>query len=347
MKTKILIIVLVVVCVLLAAVAGVLIYRSAKDYVPSLDYEKLYKAHQPDETVAYAGDEEISWDRYYNVFAGYAQQLEYYMTQMETYYGKKIEWDDVAGEDGSTFAEQPKLYAEDLLKQSGGLSRYAEAVGTEYKPDDENSVYELFKSAFGENGERLGDDEALEWMNDKGYVHVIHILFMTKNRETGEAVDQDTIIEKKALAQEKYEELSSIENDMDRLAAFRTNISEYNEDPGMITFPDGYTFLDGSMYAEFCSAAKALKDYEVSEPVETVAGYHIIMRLPLNPDEVLFENYVNGDTTSTARLECAYEKFDKTANEYYEKTDFNYIDGFNVPNIKEYLKRYNIIGRKN
>jgi len=58
-------------------------------------------------------------------------------------------------------------------------------------------------------------------------------------------------------------------------------IEQYGEDPGMKTSPDGYVFTTGEMVEEFEKTAFNLNEGEISKPVKTQFGYHIIMRMPL------------------------------------------------------------------
>ena len=57
---------------------------------------------------------------------------------------------------------------------------------------------------------------------------------------------------------------------------FDTAMQEYSEDPGLKSNPDGYTFTRGKMIKEFENAAFDLEVGQVSEPVKSSFGWHII-----------------------------------------------------------------------
>ena len=58
-------------------------------------------------------------------------------------------------------------------------------------------------------------------------------------------------------------------------------IEEYGKDPGMASNLNGYVFTTGEMVKEFETATFALDESEISKPVQSQFGYHIIKRLPL------------------------------------------------------------------
>ena len=78
---------------------------------------------------------------------------------------------------------------------------------------------------------------------------------------------------------------------LERLLAgedFDTLMAEYGEDPGMRANPDGYTFTSGMMVQEFEEGTLALEIGEISDVIETVHGYHIILRIEPDPYDDLF-----------------------------------------------------------
>lgn len=155
-----------------------------------------------------------------------------------------------------------------------------------------NKVQEEYTEAEKEHFE----DEAL-----KSVVTVKHILFtfdeaatdpeqnkqetLERANEILETYREQVEAEKQKLMQE--EGLTELSNDQIleiEMKVFEKLRKKYNEDPGQ--GKEGYTFGEGTMVEEFYDASLELQVGQVSEPVETTYGYHIIMRLPLNEEYV-------------------------------------------------------------
>ena len=147
---------------------------------------------------------------------------------------------------------------------------------------------------FGEGTQGYPTDaEVKTYAEDElGYYRAKHILLLTKDMTqtvtnddgtTGYApLDDETIAQKKAKADELLQQLRASD---DPIALFDQLMNENSEDTGLAANPDGYTTSKGAMVPEFEQAALALKDGEISGIVESVYGYHIILRLPLNPSD--------------------------------------------------------------
>ena len=129
------------------------------------------------------------------------------------------------------------------------------------------------------------DAEVLSYAQDQlGIYRAKHILLMTVDGQTREPLPQEEIDEKRARIDDMLAQLRAAE---DPIALFDQLMNEYSEDgrdaDGNLGYPDGYTTVKGQMVAEFENAALALKDGEISDVVESEFGYHIILRLPLDP----------------------------------------------------------------
>jgi len=65
-------------------------------------------------------------------------------------------------------------------------------------------------------------------------------------------------------------------------------IRAYGDDPGMQTYPDGYSFVTGVMIESFYEATRELTIGEISDLVPSVFGYHIIKRVEPDRENVMF-----------------------------------------------------------
>lgn len=95
-----------------------------------------------------------------------------------------------------------------------------------------------------------------------------HILISTVD-ENGNPLSEEKVKELKKIVDEIYDEIK-------KGADFDSLMNEFGEDPGVKANPDGYVFTKGDMVPEFENAAYALEVGQVSEPVLSAYGYHII-----------------------------------------------------------------------
>ena len=193
-----------------------------------------------------------------------------------------------------------------------------------------------YTDTYGANGEKVGDEQALGYLADQGYLYANHILLTTMDLQTGEALDEETVAAKAAQAQELADALRAIEDPEELLKRFRELKEEYDEDTGKTAYPDGYVFLPGEMVAEFEEGVKDLADYGVSQPVQTSYGYHVILRLPLSADTVV--SYDNNGAAVTGR--SLFASFDYAAglDAYLENLSVEYVGDFQAPDLSKYVK---------
>lgn len=124
---------------------------------------------------------------------------------------------------------------------------------------------------FGEGGEyRVAADEIRTYM-DENYLRAKHVL-ISEGTENAEALAKE--VAERAKGGESFDSL----------------IAAYGEDPGMTQQPEGYVFKEGDMVDEFYQGTLALGEGEISEPVKSSFGWHVIQRLPFD-DDFIAQNY--------------------------------------------------------
>lgn len=105
------------------------------------------------------------------------------------------------------------------------------------------------------------------YAEENGWVRVKHVLI-----NFSETVTEEDALKK---AQEVCDRAANGED-------FDAMVTELSEDPGSTTYADGYLVaVDSGMVKSFETAALALKEGEVSTPVKSDYGYHVIKRYPI------------------------------------------------------------------
>ena len=192
-----------------------------------------------------------------------------------------------------------------------------------------NYDVKLQEKYFGpDSGSYPTDAEVLSYAQDDLQIYrAKHILLLTRdmtkpitNEEgvpTGEyePLDDATIAEKKALADRLLAQLRASD---DPVTLFDELMNQYSEDTGLAANPDGYTTQKGQMVAEFEDTALALKDGEISGVVESSYGYHIILRLPLDPADYRSDLIAQ---RMQEKREQWVEEYGLTTTEAYDKID--------------------------
>ena len=142
---------------------------------------------------------------------------------------------------------------------------------------------QLRERYFGEDsGGYPTDAEVQAWLDEQGIYRAKHILLATIDLDTREPLDEAAVAQKKAKADDILAQLRGAE---DPITLFDQLMNEHSEDTGLAANPEGYTTEKGMMVAPFEEAALALKNGEISDVVESDFGYHIILRLPMDPDD--------------------------------------------------------------
>ena len=136
----------------------------------------------------------------------------------------------------------------------------------------------LMDGLYGTEGTDAPDAAKLE---EAGVLHAKHILIkaVPVTDEAGNVTD-DGMAAAQAEAQSLYDQLLTAEDPMTLFDQLMTEHTDDVDSAGNINGgTEGYTFADGEMVDEFYEGTKALGEGEISQPIQSQYGYHIILRL--------------------------------------------------------------------
>ena len=337
-----------------------------------VDYEAIYALHEPEEVVMTVDGRDVTWQDYFYAFYNQAQGMEQTF-QMYQSYGMAMGWESQANEAGQTFADLVDESAEKTMRSLITMESLAEEKGVTLNEEEEAQLEAEHKDNIsyfcGENGteedlyakletmylskgfysrlirhsyltqailrtegEQLSDEEVLSWMEENGILSANHILIGTMNLSTGEALDEAQVEEKTALAQQIAQELQAIEDPVEREKRFLELKGQYCEDTGNV---EGYVFGPGVMVEEFYNGTQTLAEGEVSDPVQSSYGYHIILRRPLKADD----SVMSANGTQSARELMMNERVNQLLQERMDQQQVEYAPGFQAPKILDYYTK--------
>jgi len=320
-----------------------------------------YAKYDPDTVVMTMNGEDVTWEEYFywlqypaSQFAAggkvdwsiefddgksYGDYCKYYAEEMIKQYGVI---DAAAYENNIVFTDADKQSLADIEDQDisdygeGDRETFINYLATlnlsynMYTALNTTAVTYplLFASFYGSEGERLTDEEVIEYAETEGILSAKHILFMTVDSE-GTPLDDEAVASQRALAEETLAELKACTSQEEIIQKFDTLMNERSEDTGLVSNPNGYVFGPGQMVTEFETATAALGDYEVSEIVESSYGYHIILSLPIEADDVPLS------TSYTIRYLAASAQFNEMLKGWLEEAVIEYKDDFQNLNMEE------------
>ena len=338
--------------------------------VKHVDLEALHALYPEDAVYATIGEREITWGEYYEWLGSYILNGENYMESMAAYgmsggwdspYAEGVTLGDsfvanlsdnlraftgidmFAAQNGISVSEEEleAKKAEDrnaMLGADATDESWGELLTANFLTENlyraqaraNIQLQKLMEAKYGKNGELLSTAALQHYIEDKEYLRCNHILFLTMDMETREPLDEETIAAKKSRAEEIAAELQSIENREELLARFAELKAELDEDSGKTHYPDGYIFTPGTMVAAFEEATKALSAFEVSAPVLSEYGYHVIIRLPVDADTTL-------DDGSTIGASAASEIMAADLDEIVDALDFTLAEGMEKVDLTKFL----------
>ena len=328
-------------------------------------YQAAYEKYAPDTTVLLVNDEPISWADYYSWVYDIASQMEstFDVTDWneprselegivpDSTFGSYVRRTALgyvvqiavilqkAEEMGLEISEEQRADLQATLdgyaQQLGGQDQLEALLTESYITSDyfirQNEamiqINNIYASLYGEKGEKLPEEDAVAYLKDNGYLYAKHILFRTMD-DNREKLSDEAIAEKKAEAEAVLAELQQCTAE-ELPQRFDSLMQQYNEDTGMLRFPDGYYFQAGEMVPVFENAVRELEGEGLyPELVESDYGFHIIFCPPMSGDHVL-DYDSNGEPYGPKSVASA-ALFDNMVNEWFEAAEYavKYVGDF-------------------
>ena len=329
-----------------------------------IDFDAAINSFPPDTIMIRVGDITMTWAQLYVFFYGTIAGLVYS-------YNTGIEWsEEVDGSNtladmllehmteealsfmvieygakqlGITFSEEDNEMLnedlEDLLEMYGGVETLEEALregGGFYS-------FEVFKQLlkieytmglimtelYGNNAESFPDDRVSEFAQKNGYMMAKHILI------SKEAHDEDEAL---SMIEDILSQLQARVGDDDFPEFFDELMHEYSEDPGaLMSFPEGYLFQPNDMVLPFSMACLAMQPGELSDIVESDFGHHIILRLPIDYDQVPI-SMASAGMARTLRQLAAVDDFEIVTQEWRDSLNPEFTPEYNSIDLATIFK---------
>lgn len=341
------------------------LYQEALDTV--LD---TWKTHDTDTAVFTVNGAPVTWGEFYYFLNGELQNYLYYLgtlpedfnvvfsgeTTLAQYFMDSVLFSckyysiahQKAQEMNVTVSEESEESIqsswEQLLEEYGGEDALAEAMADSCLEKEtflsllrgNEELVAVMEALYGAGGEEMTEEEVLNWAAEQGYIRVKHILYINFD-DTGVTLDEDALAEQKVRAEATLAELQALAGDSDALEARFDEImnADSGDGGGLINFPEGYTFTEGTMYPVFEEAAFALEDYGLSELVESQSGYHIILRLPLDTEGLTMDRDANTGAYMTLRQTAANELFQRELLDWIQTAEVEWTPGFEDLDLNE------------
>jgi len=178
---------------------------------------------------------------------------------------------------------------------------------------------------YGEDAELISDEEVERMAEADLFLMAKHIL------RTHSEDDPDA---PRAEIDDIWDQLNDYTGD-DFEEYFDLLMHEHTEDVGgLMSYPNGYLFQFYDMVVPFSAACLALEPGQLSDVVESEFGYHIILRLPVDYDEIPIADANRGYYRSLRQL-VIDDEFDLLVQDWLEELVIKYTDAYNSMDISE------------
>jgi len=335
------------------------------NHLPNIDFDAAISTFAPDTVMLKADDMVITWAELYVFLFRTVSNLMHSL-------GGDIDWDETAP-DGTLVSDLILEYATDeaisfliymygihennvvlgdaelkefndeideIISMYGGKEALVESLrehGGFYNFDIFENLFKLeftigflVDQLYGEEAMDFPEEQIEEFAVEDGYMMALHIL-----RLKAEDEEDDTPLNE---IEDILAKLKARAGSDDFIDFFKEMMMEHSEDHGgMVSFPDGYLFQHADMVAPFSDACAGLEEGELSGVVETVYGYHIILRIPLDFEAVPVA-FANEGMPRTLRQAAVLEDFSEVREEWRNALNVEFSPEYKTINLAEIFK---------
>lgn len=322
------------------------------------EYRFFYQSALYETGVDFSQIKEDKLDESYKLVKDYVEDV------IKDFYANFIIAENNGVEITSKIEDEIEVTYQQYIEEYEGEENFKKLLMSEYYTVDvwkhfcraQLLVSDIYDALYDEGGKYYkSEDDFKEFAKTEDYMRIKHILIpyaamAELTDEEMEGFDELTLTKKLTLKETAYEKVDEegkkkIEAETKKHAEevlklvtdggdFDKLIEEYNWDPGMESYPEGYFITENTSFVEeFIDASLKLKIGEVSGLVESDYGYHILKREAVdekyveeNIDE-LYYDYFNEYLTAVD-AEMRTEIIDNMQITYfdgYEKLDANSV----------------------
>lgn len=241
----------------------------------------------------------------------------------------------VTDEQKAELEEQFAQLEQNLAGQGATIQMATEAQGISEQGfrtfmEESYLVGNLFDKLSEEGGPLVPTDESMAaYLEESGTYRVKHILLSTRHENEDGSYTAFSAEEEAQVKAEAEALTAELRAAGDQEALFDEKMKERSDDGrdanGDLYAPEGYTAVPGQMVAEFEEASLALAVGEISDPVKSEFGYHIILRL-------------NADTEET-RASYPEDRFRQLTNEWVEDAKVETEAAYDTVDPKDYYTK--------
>ena len=271
--------------------------------IQTLDREKLFATHSPDEVVATVGGMDVTWQEYFYFLSNEAYSVENYIAQMAMY-GGGITWSDPWGgsnDPDETFADYTVRSTGDYVRLMAAIIALSKESNAELSDEDLSAVADAMAQTFASAlGEDATDEQIDSYLRER---------YMTR------------------AIMERLVSMDYLYNNTYR-ALYGENAAKVSEEDALkYMFESGYMSANHILFRTIDPATgEALSEEAVAEKLEKAQAIADELRAIEDPDELL------------ARFAALKEELDEDSGKTAYPNGYTFTSGVMVSEFEEAVR---------